>query len=820
MQSFVQAERRVHSPDLHEFVHRHIPVPNIQDEYRRKLFFLVNVTDGQVDPSSGGDADARLSNVTAGEEGGEGEEAVAARRASTSGKRKKKEEEERWEKRPPRWIPPLLWWKVWSTWTTVWSLVFLSPAASRRAGSEAGTPLLSHATAYGSAEETHRHPTRHEGPEDENEPPQKKKERPHDDPIPQELRLLVSTLPHTLSPYASVAILRDVLSKSAGGNARYTYVCRAALDLQLPISTTRSRVATAMNMWSFLRTQSAKLPYHQWLLMQKRCLINLPLSYILSSYWVVISWSGVVLLVALHFFGMDYESKVLATSCQGDFGLPEELMVQGPHLARPRGEEEVVQEGEEEDGDAASFGHSSFSSAVEGSGVEEGAVVVPSPPALPPEAVTPASPTPDRLPWRPASGLLPLLSSLLGSDRGALKATLYVLHPQCSLPGSSSSWREEEEEAEPAANEYRRAMYLVKQISAALRFPFFVDIEKLWTLELLEARVAERMRRVSSNHTWFWLRPVVRFFPLGLRKTEENLISSTCLRADRQYKRVTFIVYIHDHVPVTYAWLVQLRQHSCLSRSANVVVVAHPQSLRRGGVGKAEMEALKREAQYDVQYPAWSEGGGGGGESERKSGRRRKRIREEVGYGRGEPAPSPSSLSSPSACEEKHEEEKEAETKTKKRRRWHWGNDASRRANAEEKSSDWFAFFHPLSFLGKRTPWKALSYPAAETAETTRGGGVVDIALPLSPSTPPSSAARSGEVEKEDEEGGRRGVVWRAARSTILFPSSRPPYPSFNPAFQSFISSPTFISSFHTSHTPPLGTTTPSSSSSSSSTPP
>lgn len=753
VQSFVQAERRVRSPALHAFVHRHIPVPNIQDEYRRKLYFLVNVTDGRVDPSSSAllrvkrgrrEGACRLSDASIGGKGrGKGKEG--------EGPRKRKADR---HDRPPRWIPPLLWFKLWSSWTTMCSMFLGSSSSSSSSSSREGQEHrdgFSPTTACGGVEEETKGPKkpfteRKEGEKtdnDDDDENEAREERGYDDPIPQELRLLVSTLPHTLSPYASVAILRDVLAKSAGGNPRYTYVCRAALDLQLPISTTRSRVATAMNMWSFLRTQSSKLPYSQWLLMQKRCVINLPLSYILSSYWVVISWSGVVLLVALHFFGMDYESKVLATSCQGEFGLPEELMVVEHHEGRPRDEDaepESVEEGEREAETPGS--RSSSISAVDGSTEDFNGDGGASPPLRTPMAGGTTSPTPgDRPPWRPASGLLPLLSSLLGSDRGDLKATLYVLDPQRSLPGSLvppsssssssfSSWREEEVGEEEEANEYRRAMYLVKQISAALRFPFFVDIEKLWTLELLEARVAERMRRVSSNHTWFWLRPVVRFFPLGLRKTEENLISSTCLRADRQYKRVTFIVYIHDHVPVTYTWLVKLRQHSCLSRSANVVVVAHPESLRRGGVGKAEMDELKRAAKYDVQYPAWSEGGGG------KEGKKRRRRR--------------------------------------------------RRRRREE---------------------------AAAATETRSGEGKADVARP-SLSTPPSSAARSGAEEDRRRSGGRLDVVshWlRDVYSTTLFPP--PPYPSFHPALQSLFSSPSFPSSFYASHSP-LCTTTPSSSSS------
>lgn len=553
IQSYVSANRPISSTPLLSFVHCHVPVPNIQDEYRRKLYFLVNVTDESSGSRSSTDSDG------------------------------------------------------------------------------------------GGA-------------------------------IPDELRLLVSSLPHTLSPYASVAILRDVLSKSAGGNPRYTYVCRAALDLQLPISTTRSRVATAMNMWSFLRTQSDKLPYGEWLLMQKRCLINFPLSYILSSYWLVISWSGVLLLVAMHFFGMDYESSVLANSCSDAFGLPEELVVPLSHedeaevqsamrsakslaptrrtmrsewttllrKAKPQQETPTMRAGQEitagdreDHNDCNGAGSAASSSAAAAaSPSSSSAAVEPLMSSVWDKKMSEAESNLDdndeaatdgfflspaggngstaaavaAYALRPAMARIPILSSLRGSDRGDLKTTLFILdappvtwgrHPH----GGGESM---EQNRHLSADSFPRAMYLVQRISAALHFPFFVDMEKPLTMELLEARVAERMRRVSSNHTWFWLRPVVRFFPLGLRKTEVSLIENTCVRAERQDNRVTFIVYIHDQVPVTVAFLEKLKSRSSLSRSANIVVLAHQESLQRGGVRQEELDQFQEIIAYDVHHLPWA----------------------------------------------------------------------------------------------------------------------------------------------------------------------------------------------------------------------
>lgn len=211
----------------------------------------------------------------------------------------------------------------------------------------------------------------------------------------------------------------------------------------------------------------------------------------------------------------------------------------------------------------------------------------------------------------PAIARIPILSILRGSDRGDLKTTLFILdappspsnHP---IKPSDAAAHPTRGAAHYSAASFPRAMYLVERISAALQFPFFVDMEKPLTMELLEARVAERMRRVSSNHTWFWLRPVVRFFPLGLRKTEVSLIENTCVRAERQDNRVTFIVYIHDQVPVTIAFLEKLKHRSSLSRSANIVVLAHQESLQRGGVGNEELQQFHELVAYDVHHLPWA----------------------------------------------------------------------------------------------------------------------------------------------------------------------------------------------------------------------
>eukprot|EP00796_Vickermania_ingenoplastis_P000844 gene844-481_t len=476
IQCFVLNHRPVSSTRLVEFVHSHVPVPNIQDEYRRKLYFLVNVTPEKDDTK-------------------------------------------------PQ-----------------------SLKSSLAAAAGMNNSLYA------------------------------------DEEVPQELRLLVSSLPHTLSPYASVAILRDVLSKSAGSNARYTYVCKAALDLQLPVSTTRSRVATAMNMWSFLRTQSTKLPYTQLLLMQKRCLINFPLSYIWSSYWVVLSWTGVLVLILLHFFGMDYESSLLAKHCQREFGLPVEMM------AVPVEKDDTSVDSMEDWDMSAHLGMGARSV---------------------------------NLLLTPAFALFPSLGALLGSDRGSLKAALYIVDGDDFLPPASNNaeqqpapwWRRlllllcglkftdpcAEDQPPAFQTRYQQAMYLIANMCKALRYPFFVDMEKPLPIDLLEARVAERMRRISSNHTWFWLRPVVRFFPLGIRKTEVGLIEHTCARAERHGNRVTFLIYIHDGVPVTLALLEKLRAQSWLSKSANIVVVAHQNSLDRGGVTSGAGTAALQAA-YQVKH--------------------------------------------------------------------------------------------------------------------------------------------------------------------------------------------------------------------------
>lgn len=347
--------------------------------------------------------------------------------------------------------------------------------------------------------------------------------RSEEDSVPQELRLLVSSLPHTLSPYASVAILREVLAKSAGNNPRYTYVCRAAVDLQLPISTTRSRIATAMNMWSFLRTQSGKLSTKQWLLMQKRCLVNFPLSYAWSSYWALLWWVFVTVLLAMHFFGRDYESSVLCRRCLSQFGVPPELCP----------EEEVVKGtgGSSSEGDAEKLER----------WVRDGLR----------EADCHDKPENDAR-WLSA---VPLLSRLFTERQKTRR--LFVLKPSADS---------------------RHGMQLVKRLCEASSSPFYLDLYRPYPLEKVEAKVAERMRRVSLFHARVWMRPVVRFFPLGLRSTEVGLIKHSCHRAARRSQPFTFIFYVPPSAGVPLELLRAMFTRAAWLTSSDCIVVTHSSS--------------------------------------------------------------------------------------------------------------------------------------------------------------------------------------------------------------------------------------------------
>ncbi|GET90341.1 hypothetical protein, conserved [Leishmania tarentolae] len=471
------------SSELFAFVTQHVPVPNIQDEYRRKIFLLVNVAEA---PET---TRRRLA------------ERRDDRRASADDKdyRRRRYGHSRGDK-----------------------------SASSAAKEEVGTDGEAvHARPESEKADAGNDP--HGGAND----------------IPAELRFLVSSLPLTLSPWASVMILREVLAESAGRNPRYTYVLNAAIDLQLPMSTTRSRIATTLNMWRFLNTQAHKLSLKESVMMKQRCAWNLPMSYVLSSYWSLLTWLFLASIIMLNVVGIDFESQLVANSLFRMFAPWEEICA--PQTATDDRDTWSTQA-------AADLASDYF---------EQAEIA-------------------DRR--RREHGLSStdvFLSSasylIFGYDDQRRPMTVIPIGSDCTAPAE-----------ERIAEEYAAATTVLRELSLHAPFPFFVDIERPLPMEYVEKRIAERIRRVSFNNTWFLPRMIIRTFPLGRQYTEHKLVLHTCTQANLTRRRITFLLYMHDGVPVTPQFIQELND-SFLSRHANLVLVVHESSLLKGGTTPAAL---------------------------------------------------------------------------------------------------------------------------------------------------------------------------------------------------------------------------------------
>ncbi|KAI5684928.1 hypothetical protein MNV84_05537 [Leishmania braziliensis] len=462
------------STELFAFVTQHVPVPNIQDEYRRKIFLLVNVAEAP----------------------------------ETTRRRLAERKEE-----------------------LLLSLDGKNQKRRRRRHVRCDT------TVSGAAEEDAGREDAHAGPGSESAG---RDNDPHGgaNDIPAELRFLVSSLPLTLSPWASVMILREVLAESAGRNPRYTYVLNAAIDLQLPISTTRSRIATTLNMWRFLNTQAHKLSLKENVMMKQRCAWNLPMAYVLSSYWSLLTWLFLASIIMLNVVGIDFESQIVANSLFRMFTPWEEICA--PQTA--------------EDKDT----WTTQAVADLASDYFEQAEIA------------------DRR--REEHGL--------SSTDAFLSSASYLIlgyddqrRPMTVIPIGSDRTAPAEDRI---SEEYAAATAVLRELSLHTPFPFFLDIERPLPMEYVESRIAERIRRVSNDNTWFLPRMVIRTFTLGRQYTEHKLVLHTCTQANLTRRRITFLLYVHDGVPVTPQFIQRLYD-SFLSRHANLVLVVHESSLLKGG---------------------------------------------------------------------------------------------------------------------------------------------------------------------------------------------------------------------------------------------
>ncbi|KAK7195494.1 hypothetical protein NESM_000477000 [Novymonas esmeraldas] len=484
------------SSEMFAFVAQHVPVPNIQDEYRRKIFLLVNVAEAPETTRR-----RRAAN----------DEARSSASASRQDRRRFRRHRH----------------------SSSSSSSSGDAAAASTAGAAVDLATEAEARVRPGVEEEGGANDPHGGAND----------------IPAELRLLVSSLPLTLSPWASVMILREVLAESAGRNPRYTYVLNAAIDLQLPMSTTRSRIATTLNMWRFLNTQAHKLSLKESVVMKQRCAWNLPMAYVLSSYWSLLTWLLLASIIALNVVGIDFESQIVANSLFRMFAPWEEICAPPTTV----------------DGEAEAWTTQAVAD-------------------LAADYFELTEIADRRREEHHRSGTNVLLSSasylFLGYDDQRRPMTVIPIGSDCSATAEDR-----------AAEEYASATAVLRELSLHVPFPFFVDVERPLPVEYVERRIAERIRRVSFDNTWFLPRMIIRTFPLGRQYTEHNLVLHTCTQANLTRRRITFLLYMHDGVPVTPQFIQGLND-SFLSRHANLVLVVHEGSLVKGGTTPAALSRI------------------------------------------------------------------------------------------------------------------------------------------------------------------------------------------------------------------------------------
>jgi hypothetical protein len=139
---------------------------------------------------------------------------------------------------------------------------------------------------------------------------------------PEALLKLTAALPLQFLPWSSTQITKEVLATSHGHGPRYLHLLRTAVDLQLPPSTARSRIAGVLEVYKLVRSQRDKLPPLEYTRLLLRCLMSLPLSYIFSSWTFFLWWTFVGSLVALHVTGWSWEAMYVIKSRRLEFTKP------------------------------------------------------------------------------------------------------------------------------------------------------------------------------------------------------------------------------------------------------------------------------------------------------------------------------------------------------------------------------------------------------------------------------------------------------------------------------------------------------------------
>lgn len=349
---------------------------------------------------------------------------------------------------------------------------------------------------------------------------------------PEALQKLTAALPLQFLPWASTQITKEVLAASHGHGPRYLHLLRTAVDLQLPPSTARSRIAGVLEVYKLVRSQRDKLPILEYSRLLSRCLLSLPLSYFLSSWTFFVWWTFVGFLVILHVTGWSLEAFYVVRMRRLEFARP--------LLGEPREAEHL---------------------AVSAGGAASQPTTSESPPHM----------------------LSSILHSLVASARTlashpVANTTLVVVVAGGGDTACSSQFQ--------IAEAICRSMNVAEVTPFVLRCPSNGNTGEYLVVDDIMRDAAQRIRR-EANTTWNpFQRLVFNLFPLFRPSAEEALISLTSRRAASKGVPFTFVLVLPERVFMTEASLQRLRDVFGRQYVSNLVIVVPHSNPSLGKVSK------------------------------------------------------------------------------------------------------------------------------------------------------------------------------------------------------------------------------------------
>ncbi|CUF61525.1 Hypothetical protein, putative [Bodo saltans] len=331
---------------------------------------------------------------------------------------------------------------------------------------------------------------------------------------PEALLKLTAALPLQFLPWSSTQITKEVLASSHGHGPRYLHLLRTAVDLQLPPSTARSRIAGVLEVYKLVRSQRDKLPPLEYTRLLLRCLMSLPLSYIFSSWTFFLWWTFVGFLVALHITGWSWEAFYVVKARRLEFAKP---LTGGVGLAERK----------------------------YGSPVQQPSSVV--------------------------EYVMTHANTLVAHP--VANTVMLVVHDVAATPTTGLASPLQFRLAEAAC----RSLNTNTTTPFVLRYPPAVGggtAEYLVVDDILRD-CAQRIRR-EANTTWNpFQRLIFNLFPLFRPTAEESLIKLITHRAASKGVPCTFMLMIPDHVYLTEASLQRMRDVFARQYVSNLVIIVN-----------------------------------------------------------------------------------------------------------------------------------------------------------------------------------------------------------------------------------------------------